>query len=147
MKYLCIDYGIVRSGLAVSNGHAGMAFPRCTVHCPPQSKRADFFRKLLTIIEEENPAALVVGLPLHLDGNESETTRQVRNFVARLQRRTPLPLYLMPEALSSEEAKCDLQASNLRSKKHKDVLDQQAAVRILQSFLALSAVQQEKLRV
>ncbi len=147
LKYLCIDYGLVRSGLAISDGLGRMAFPRCTVQCPPQSKRADFFVKLLAVIEEENPAALVIGLPLHLDGKESETTRQVRNFVARLQRRSTLPVYLMPEALSSEEAKLDLLESNLHTKKHKNVLDQQAAVRILQSFLALTTEQKEKLLI
>ncbi len=123
-----------------------MAFPRCTLQCPAQSTRADFFAKLLAVLEEESPAILVVGLPLYLDGNESLTTKQVRNFVARLQRRSPLPVYLMPEALSSEEAISDLRESSLRGKKHKDVLDQQAAVRILQSFLVLSADEKEKLK-
>ncbi len=143
MKYLCIDYGLVRTGIAVTDAGGRMAFPRCTIHCPPQSPRADFFAKLLACIEEEQPTALVVGLPLYLDGNESLTTRQVRNFVARLQRRTSLPIYLMPEALSSEEASSDLWESKLKGKKHKDVLDQQAAVRILQSFLALSPQEKE----
>ncbi len=124
-----------------------MAFPRCTIHSPPQSLKADFFAKLLACIEEEQPHALVVGLPLYEDGNESLTTKQVRNFVARLQRRCPLPIYLMPELLSSEEASSDLWESQLRGKKHKAVLDQQAAVRILQSFLAETHEQKEQRRV
>ncbi len=137
----------MRTGIAVTDAGGRMAFPRCTIHCPPQSPRAEFFAKLLSCIEAEQPAALVMGLPLYLDGNESLTTRQVRNFAARLQRRTPLPLYFMPEALSSEEASTDLWESSLKGKKHKDVLDQQAAVRILQSFLALSPEQKESYKV
>ncbi len=147
MKYLCIDYGLVRTGIAVTDGGGHMAFPRCTIHSPPQSPKADFFAKLLACIEEEQPAALVVGLPLLEDGGESLTTRQVRNFVARLQRRTSLPIYLMPEFLSSEEASSDLWESNLRGKKHKAVLDQQAAVRILQSFLSDTEEKKEQRRV
>ncbi len=137
----------MRTGIAVTDEGGHMAFPRCTILCPPQSPRADFFVKLLACIEAEHPSALVVGLPLYLDGNESLTTKQVRNFVARLQRRTPLPIYLMPEALSSEEASSDLWESSLKGKKHKKVLDQQAAVRILQSFLALSQDKKELQKV
>ncbi len=147
MKYLCIDYGLVRTGIAVTDGGGHMAFPRCTIHSPPQSPKTAFFDKLLACIQEEEPQALVVGLPLLEDGSESLTTRQVRNFVARLQRRCPLDVYLMPEFLSSEEAQSDLWESQLRGRKHKDVLDQQAAVRILQSFLAETQAQKEQRKV
>ena len=113
-----------------------MAFPRCTIYTPPQTPRAVFFEKLLQCITEEAPKAIVVGLPLYADGNESLSTKQVRNFVARLQRRTELPIYLMPEFLSSEEAASDLREAGVTLSKQKSILDQQAAVRILESFLA-----------
>ncbi len=152
VKLLAIDYGLARTGIAVTDAGGRMAFPRCTLHSPAQSSRQMFFEKLLACIDTEAPAALVVGLPLHADGSESMTTRQVRNFVARLQRRTTLPVYLMPELLSSEAAADDLRACGLSAgaggKKRsatKAVLDQQAAVHILQSFLA--DPQQEKRRV
>ncbi len=133
---LCIDYGLSRTGIAVTDTGGSMAFPRCTIHSPPQSKRSTFFEKLLAQIEVELPSAIVVGLPLLDDGTDSLTTKQVRNFVERLKRRTTLPIYLMPEFLSSAEASSDLKESTLPSHKHKGVLDQQAAVRILESFLA-----------
>ncbi len=113
-----------------------MAFPLCTIHAPPQTKRSIFFDKLLAQINAELPTAIVVGLPLLEDGGESLTTKQVRNFVERLKRRTTLPIYFMPELLSSAEAATDLHNSTLRACKRKSVLDQQAAVRILESFLA-----------
>ncbi len=145
MKLLCIDYGLSRTGIAVTDTGGTMAFPRCTLHRNPQKPRAVFFDALLTCITEEAPAAIVVGLPLHKDGAESLTTKQVKNFVARLQRRIALPIYLMPEFLSSEEAKSDLHAVGIKSTKHKDILDQQAAVRILESFLAEPDPQQRRL--
>ncbi len=144
MKLFCIDYGLTRTGIAVTDSGGRMAFPRCTIHCPAQSKRSVFFEKLLEQIKLEDPAAIVVGLPLLLDGSDSLTTKQVRNFVERLKRRTSLPIYLMPELLSSSEALDDLRQSSLPSHKHKAVLDQQAAVRILQSFLADSNWEQKR---
>ncbi len=136
MKFLCIDYGLARSGIAVTDAGGRMAFPRTTLHLETYGSRSAFLLALMELITAEHPDALVVGEPLLEDGQESLTTRQVYNFVARLKRRTSLPIYLMPELLSSEEARQDFDAVHLARRKHKTVLDQQAAVRILESFLA-----------
>lgn len=136
MKLLGIDYGLARTGIAVTDAGSRMAFGRRTLILPPQGRREDFFCALLVCIADENPSALVVGLPLRTDGTDSETTRQVRNFVVKLKRRTALPIYLMPEYLSSHEAEQDLREAGLHGQKLREVVDQQAAVRILESFLA-----------
>ena len=81
--------------------------------------------------------ALPVARALLDDGTDSLTTRQVRNVTERLKRRVDLPVFYMPELLSSEEAWSDLRDAGLTARKRKAVLDQQAAVRILASFLAL----------
>lgn len=135
MKLLAIDYGLARTGIAVTDAGGRMAFPRCTICLKAQGKKELFWQKLLACIAEEAPAALVVGLPLLADGGESLTTRQVRNFVRGLNRRVQLPIYCMPELLSSHEAEADLHEAGLRPRHRRAVLDQQAAVRILQSFL------------
>nr|WP_294515242.1 Holliday junction resolvase RuvX [uncultured Bilophila sp.] len=132
MKYLAIDYGQKRTGIAVSDAGGRMAFPRKTIL---MNTRAAFFEELITLIEAEAPDAVVIGLPINLDGEESLTTRQARNFAKSLARRTPLPLFWMEEALSSYEAERDLRAAGRSAAKGRAVLDQQAAVRILQSFL------------
>lgn len=136
MKLLGIDYGLTRTGIAVTDAGSHMAFGRCTLTLPPQGTRDAWFAQLLACIAEENPAALVVGLPLREDGSDSDTTRQVRNFVEKLKRRVNVPVYLMPEYLSSHEAEQDLREAGLRGKQLRNVLDQQAAARILESFLA-----------
>ena len=133
MKYLSLDYGLKRVGVAVSDPEGRMAFPRCTLR---RESRDSFFRELTEVLNKEQPDAVVLGLPLHVDGSECLTTRQVRNFAASLKRRTPLPVYWMEEVLSSCEAESDLREAGLRGHKVRDVLDQQAAVRILESFLA-----------
>ena len=125
MKYLAIDYGQKRTGIAVSDTGGSMAFPRKTIL---MRTRAAFF-------EAEATDAIVIGLPVNLDGEESLTTRQVRNFSKSLARRTTLPLFWMEEALSSYEAERDLRDAGRSAAQGRAVLDQQAAVRILQSFL------------
>ena len=84
-----------------------------------------------------------MGLPLLDDGTESLTTRQVRNVAQRLRRRLDLPFYWMPELLSSVEAEMDLREAGMKRHRRKAVLDQQAAVRILSSFLALPPRQRQ----
>ena len=126
MKYLAIDYGQKRTGIAVSDTGGSMAFPRKTIL---MRTRAAFFEELLALIEAEATDAIVIGLPINLDGEESLTTRQVRNFSKSLARRTTLPLFWM------EEAERDLRDAGRSAAQGRAVLDQQAAVRILQSFL------------
>ncbi|ABB37115.1 Holliday junction resolvase YqgF [Oleidesulfovibrio alaskensis G20] len=134
MKYLGIDYGTRRTGIAVTDGAGMMAFPRRTI---VMSTRDAFFAELLSVVEEERPAGVVVGLPLLAGGEETLITRQVRNFVARLRRRSSLPVYLVAEELSSFEAGEDLREAGLSFREREAVVDQQAAVRILESFLNL----------
>ena len=100
--------------------------------------RKAFLAALAERIAEAGAEAVVVGLPLTLDGEETMTTRQIRNVTERLKRRVPLPFFFMIEALSSEEAWADLREAGLKMRKRKAVLDQQAAVRILSSFLSLA---------
>ena len=75
MKYLAIDYGQKRTGLAVSDPEERMAFPRATLAM--RGKDA-FFAELLALAESEGIRAFVVGLPLRSNSEDSETTRQAR---------------------------------------------------------------------
>ena len=125
MKWVGIDYGLARTGLAATDPEGIMAYPLTTI-------------RLAGRILEERPDAVVMGLPLLTDGTESMTTRQVRNVTERLKRRVPLPFYFMSELLSSEAAERELREVGRTGRRCKAVLDQQAAVRILESFLSLS---------
>ena len=132
MKYLGIDYGQKRTGIAVTDPSGGMAFPRRTLLM--RGKDA-FFAELLELAEEEQAEAFVVGLPLRQDGSDSETTRQVRNMAARLRRRTDLPVHLVPETLSSWDAETRLREAGKGGKHLREKLDQAAAVAILETFI------------
>ena len=134
MKYIAIDYGTKRTGLAASDTGGNMAFPRQTLALKTRDR---FFAELLDFIEKEEPVAIVVGLPKSIDGEETLMSRQVRNFIARLRRRSDLPIYIIEEALSSFEAELELRDAGLKGHEVAKVVDQQAAVRILESFLNL----------
>jgi len=134
MKFLAIDYGQKRTGTAISDPNGILAFPRATIIM--RGKDA-FFAELLSLAEAEGAQAFVVGLPLRENGEDSEATRQARNMAARLKRRTSLPVYFMPEALSSHDAESRLRAAGKNDKVVRDTLDRAAAAAILESFLAL----------
>jgi len=129
-KLLGIDYGPARTGIAITDTGGRMAFP-CCVLC--KDTRQAFFAKLCALIAAEAPQAIVVGLPLLEDGNESLSTRQARNFVHSLKRRVDLPIYYMEELLSTYEAREQFRETGRMPAGGE--LDQQAAVRILESFL------------
>lgn len=132
MRLLGIDYGTKRVGLALSDGLGLLAHPYATL---TRTTRERLFEALLAIIAKENVQAVVLGLPLGLNGQETETTRQVRNFAASLARRVDVPILFENEALSSKAAKEQLCQARLCGKKRLAALDQQAAVIILSDYL------------
>ena len=135
MIFLAVDYGLERVGLAFSDPDEKLAFPAGQIDLASQGSRKAVLDKIVAIAREKNAAAIVLGLPLAENGEDSLTTRQVRNAAQRIARRAGLPLYQMPEFLSSFEAAGDLRACGIGRRKAKNYLDQQAACRILQSFL------------
>ncbi|WP_022660711.1 Holliday junction resolvase RuvX [Paucidesulfovibrio longus] len=133
MRTLGIDFGLKRVGLAVTDPYGMMAFPRPALE---RTTKDRLFADLLALIEADRIERIVVGLPLALDGSDTETTRQARNFAERLGRRTPLPIEFMDERLTSAEAEGLLKEAGLCGKKRKTRLDSQAAVIILEAWLA-----------
>lgn len=138
LKFVGVDYGLARVGLAVSDPEERLAFPLATLHFQKFPSRKVFLTALAERIVAEGAGGIVMGLPVLADGGDSLTTRQVRNATARLKRRMALPVFYMSEVLSSAEAWADLNEAGLAPRRRRAVLDQQAAVRILSSFLALS---------
>ena len=136
MARLGIDFGTKRVGLAISDPDGRLAFPRPAIERTERSTREALFEALVGLIKAEGVAEVVVGLPLTLEGGESLTTRQARNFAESLARRVSCPVQLMDERLSSVAAEEQLKEAGLCSRKRKERLDSQAAVQILESWLA-----------
>lgn len=139
MKTLGIDFGLKRVGLALTDPAGSMAFPHKTIERVErhgQSGRDALFAELVDIVAQEGVERIVVGWPAPPDGIDSMTARQATNFAASMARRVTVPVLLMDETLSSSEALDDLRAAGVKQAKRKAILDQQAAVRILQSYIA-----------
>lgn len=133
MRVLGIDYGLARVGVAITDPEGRMAFPRAAI---VRSTRDALFAELVALVEAEGVEAVVVGLPLTLDGEDSLTTRQVRNFAESLARRVSVPVHLMDERFSSAAAQEQLKEAGLCSRKMKTRLDSQAAVQILETWIS-----------
>jgi putative Holliday junction resolvase len=136
MKVLGIDFGLKRVGLAFSDPSGSMAFPLKTVERTEKGGRDALFAELLAVVAGEGVEIVVVGWPAPAKGRDSLTARQAANFAASLARRVSVPVKLMDETLSSEEAMDDLRGSGVKASRRKAALDQQAAVLILRSYLA-----------
>lgn len=143
MRVLGIDFGIKRVGLALSDPDGSMAFPLATVERTEKGGRDALFAELLDVVAREGVETVVVGWPAPAEGRDSLTARQASNFAVSLSRRVSVPVKLMDETLSSEEALDDLRAAGVKKSRRKAVLDQQAAVLILKSYLSAPGAARE----
>jgi putative Holliday junction resolvase len=129
---LGIDYGQKRTGIAVSDPDGILAFPRTTL---PMRGRKAFFADILALAAQEKAGALVLGLPLRRDGTDGETAGLVRGLAEELRRRLGLPVHLVEETLTSWEAEQRLREAGKSGRGLRALLDQAAAVTILETFL------------
>ncbi|MGE4556685.1 MAG: Holliday junction resolvase RuvX [Desulfovibrionaceae bacterium] len=136
MRTLGVDYGMKRVGLALSDSEGRLALPYRVIE---RTTREALFGVLAEIVKKEGVEAVVVGLPLSLDGEETLSSRQCRNFAASLARRTGLPVSLMDERLTSAEAERSLMQAGCNSRKRRKSLDAHAAALILRTHLDHSA--------
>lgn len=136
VRYLGIDYGLERTGLAISGPDSDLVFPLPALGLKKLGTRKKLLDEIGRIGTEYAIDSIVLGLPLHGDGSESEMSAIVRNAAERIRHRLNVQAYLMPEYLSSMEARQDLRAVGLKGEKLKKALDSQAACCILASFLA-----------
>jgi putative Holliday junction resolvase len=127
---LGFDFGVQRIGVAVGQELTGTASALTTLRARDGNPNWDTVSEL---IRTWRPDALVVGLPLHTDGSESEFTHRVKRFIRQLQDRYELPVHTMDERLSSHAA-AQSQGEGNRELKNRG-MDAVAAREILQSWL------------
>jgi putative Holliday junction resolvase len=134
MRWLSIDHGTKKIGLAFSDELEILASPFEVWAVPPEGEGALLIR-LLRLCKAEGVQALCVGLPLHQDGAESATAPAARAFGEALTAATGLPLRFLNEHLSSAEASRLLAQRGVKPEKRKALLDAAAAAVILQELL------------
>ncbi len=132
-RYLALDVGAKRIGVAVSDELGLLAQPVLTLE-RRRSLREDL-RSLARLARRYGVGAIVVGNPLHLSGEQSPRAVKTKAFAAELGSLTGLPIHLWDERLTTHEAHRILYEAGHARQQHRNVVDQLAAVLILQSFI------------
>ena len=129
---LGLDFGDKTIGIAVSDKSLTIATPIITIRRKSISK--DLI-ELFDLMEVYNVGALIVGLPLSLNGKENIRTEKVRKFVKSIELQKNIKIMLYDERFSSDVIFKELRKNHNSISKIKKKLDQQAAAYILQGFL------------
>jgi len=132
MRFLAIDHGTKRTGLAVSDTAETLASPHSVIQTQNDSV---LIESIVQTATKESVEAVVVGLPLNMDGSEGPRAKQVRAFAERLALRIKMPVHFYDERLSSYAAEGLFSGLGLTRKDKQKRLDAVAAADILQSFL------------
>lgn len=127
-----IDYGTVRIGIAITDQGRTLASPYENYTRVSAEADARRFRRLA---EEEAIRLFVVGLPVHLDGHESQKSLEARRFGQWLEESTGIPVEYFDERFTSHAAEAHLQAAQLTKKRRKARLDMLAAQIMLTAYL------------
>lgn len=128
---LAFDFGESRIGIAVGEHLISSANPLMTIDNESNEVR---FAAITELIQEWQPKLLVVGLPLSLEGSETEVTQLCKKFARRLNGRFNLPVMMIDERYSSAEASQLLNETGIKGRAQKAMLDQVAAQTILRSY-------------
>lgn len=132
MRFLGIDPGMKRVGIAIGDDESGFASPHKTI------QRVDDTSMIQALIDEaraESVTTLVLGLPLRMNGLEGPEAKRARLLAKVLEKRGQLTVVLWDERLTTAGAERQLRESGLRGAKKKSLIDQAAATLLLQSYL------------
>lgn len=133
MRVLGIDLGSRRIGLAVSDTTGTVASP-LSVLARSRSRRHDH-AEIARIVREEEVEAIVVGLPLNMDGSRGPAARSASAEADDIATVTGVPVHLQDERLTTVTAERVLREANMRAEDRRGVVDKVAAAVLLQTWL------------
>ncbi len=132
MRYLGVDPGRKRIGLAISDPGGRVASPLSVLQ---RKSLGQVVSEVAERCRAEDVGGIVVGLPLNMNGSKGRTATNAEQLAEALRKETGLPVELWDERLSSVAAERSMVAGDLPRAKRKKVIDKVAAQVILQSFL------------
>jgi putative Holliday junction resolvase len=132
MRYLALDHGTRRIGVAVSDELKMIAQP---LEFIPSEPFAAFFNRLQKLIAEKQVELILVGMPRNMDGTYGPAAEKVREFVTALKEKLSIPIKTWDERLTSAQANRVLLQGNVRRDQRKQKVDAMAAAILLQSYL------------
>ncbi len=132
MIILSVDYGKVRTGIAVCDKNEIIASPVSVI---TEYNSESLAEKIAEIAKQKKAELIVMGLPRNMDGSEGESAINIRNFSETLKKKTSLEIVLRDERCTTITAHEYLNITDTRGKKRKSVVDSVAATIILEDFL------------
>ena len=132
MKVMSIDYGDVRTGVALSDTRGILASPYCVINQSYQPKLVD---EIVKIINENKVDKIVIGLPRNMDGSYGYRCDECKDLGNALLEKINIEVVYEDERLTTVMAHNILSENNVRGKKRKETVDAVSAVMILQSYL------------
>ncbi|CUU34068.1 MAG: Holliday junction resolvase RuvX [Armatimonadetes bacterium] len=127
MKVVALDYGEKRIGVAVAQTEVGVALPATVL--------PNDIERVVAWLRESGAERVVVGMPIHLWGAKSERAEQVERFIDALRTRLRVPIEIVDERFSTQEAERRLLTMEVRREKRKQVVDAVAAAILLETYL------------
>ena len=131
-RFLCLDIGDKRIGVAVSDPFNSYALPVETYN--RKNLKIDL-AKMLEYVKAKSVTAIVCGLPVNFDGTPSIQTQKAQFFIEKLKEASNLPVFCVDERCSTVEAEEVLIEQGKSRKERKSFVDALAAATILQGFL------------
>lgn len=132
MRWLGIDFGERRIGLAISDPEGRLAVPLTTLE---RRNDRSAIREIAEIARREGVGRLVLGEPVGLDGQRGESTERVRRFGSRLAEVSGLPVRFVNESLTTVEAQERLRAAGVDFRREPERIDAVAAQILLEEAL------------
>ena len=127
-----LDFGEVRIGVSLSDLDSILVSPLATL--TNDEKFKSNFKKILA---ENMPVYIAIGWPIHLSGSLSAKSQSVKDFAAALKSYVDVPIYLIDERLTTTDAYAQMRDAGKSMKQSKEIIDQLAAVGILNLALSL----------
>ena len=136
-RLIALDLGAKRVGVAVSDELQITANP-----LPFIERRSwkDLLRRVASIIDGYDARGLVIGLPLGLDGSESDAAQEARRLAENFRRSLNVPVYLQDERLTTFAADVKLRSEGVRPEEIKNRIDSESAALILRDFIEQKSV-------
>lgn len=132
MKIMSIDYGDVRTGIAISDIRGILASPLCVIKESYQPKLVD---KIIELINENKIEKIVIGLPRNMDGSYGYRCDDCKSLGQAIGEKINIDIEFEDERLTTVMAHNILSDNNVRGTKRKQTVDAVSAVMILQSYL------------
>lgn len=132
-RILAVDYGRKRIGLAISDDLRLTARPLKILQ---HTNRRDDLRRLRALVRENQVRRIVVGYPVHLNGEQGDMAREAARFAARLKKELGVPVELVDERLTSWEARDFLRRPSPSGRRRDRASDDIAAAILLRDYLS-----------